>query len=289
MRAIKWFLSVSLFCQFFSVMAQDVMTSFNPTTLHSDNLSRYTSYPYVREADVMWARTIWSRIDVREKMNLQFYYPEIPTEAFLDNRRNLINTLLQAIECGSLKAYQPGTNNDFGEIISYEEIVNKMGGGLLLAPVVNLEDGSIDSIPIFESPKTEQVVEFLVKELWFFNKNTSAMEVRIIGICPIFYAYRDGDVDELEPVRKKLFWIYYPDAREILSQQEVYNYASNDAEQRTYDDIFINRFFSSVIVQETNMYNNRSISEYTTGVDALLEAERIEETIFNFEQDVWNP
>ena len=45
--------------------------------------------------------------------------------------------------------------------------------------------------------------------------------------------------------------------------------------------------FSSYIVQESNAYNNRTIADYTVGLESLLEAERIKESIFNYEQDLW--
>ena len=61
---------------------------------------------------------------------------------------------------------------------------------------------------------------FLLKELWFFDKQRSVMEVRIIGISPIRIYYREEDTDQEKPLQKKTFWIYYPEARKILSNAE---------------------------------------------------------------------
>jgi hypothetical protein len=71
-----------------------------------------------------------------------------------------------------------------------------------------------------------------------------------------------------------------------LSKSEVFNHRKNDAARLTYDDIFHKRFFNSYIVKESNKYN-RKINEYKTGIDALLEAEAIQEEIFNLEHDLW--
>ena len=71
-----------------------------------------------------------------------------------------------------------------------------------------------------------------------------------------------------------------------LSKAEVFNHRKNDAARFTYDDIFHKRFFSSRIVKESNKYD-RKISEYKEGIDALLEAEKIKEEIFNLEHDLW--
>jgi hypothetical protein len=62
----------------------------------------------------------------------------------------------------------------------------------------------------------------------------------------------------------------------------------NDAQDYSFDDLFFKRMFSSYIVQESNAYNNRAISDYTIGLESMLEAERIKESIFNYEQDLGN-
>ncbi len=76
------------------------------------------------------------------------------------------------------------------------------------------------------------------------------------------------------------------EVRDLLSTSLVLN-PSNDAQQMSFDDLFIKRFFSSYIVQESNVYNNRLISSYLNGKEAILESKRIENKIFNFEQDLW--
>ena len=47
------------------------------------------------------------------------------------------------------------------------------------------------------------------------------------------------------------------------------------------------RRFSSYISGESNVYNDRPISDYTVGKDAMFEAERIKTELFNFEHDLW--
>jgi hypothetical protein len=66
---------------------------------------------------------------------------------------------------------------------------------------------------------------------------------------------------------------------------QVFN-RSNDAERRSFDDIFLKRFFSSYITKESNVYDRR-IEDYKTGLDALLEAQKIKEDMINFEHDLW--
>jgi hypothetical protein len=71
----------------------------------------------------------------------------------------------------------------------------------------------------------------------------------------------------------------------VFATEEVYN-SKNDAERRTFEDIFWKRQFASYIYKETNVYE-RKIKDYAVGMDALLESERIKEEIFNMEHDLW--
>jgi len=83
-----------------------------------------------------------------------------------------------------------------------------------------------------------------------------------------------------------LFWIYYPEARFVFVKSEVYN-RGNDVERRTYEDVFWKRQFGSYIIKVSNVYD-RGIVEYETGLDALLEAEKIKAKIMNMEHDLWS-
>jgi hypothetical protein len=45
--------------------------------------------------------------------------------------------------------------------------------------------------------------------------------------------------------------------------------------------------FSSTVIRESTV-SDRSINSYASGLDALLEAERIKQEIFNLEHDMWH-
>ncbi|HRU61078.1 MAG TPA: gliding motility protein GldN, partial [Bacteroidia bacterium] len=79
--------------------------------------------------------------------------------------------------------------------------------------------------------------------------------------------------------------IYYPEARKLFANAEVFN-RSNDAERRSFDDIFQKRLFASYIYKESNVYDRR-IDDYKQGMNALLESERIKTEITNMEHDMW--
>jgi len=111
-------------------------------------------------------------------------------------------------------------------------------------------------------------------------------DVRIVGLCPIRTYYREEDTDQLDMQKTQIFWAYFPAIRTLLANHEVFN-SFNDAERRTFDDIFMKRVFSSYVFQETNVYDNRRIDQYSLGLDAIVESERIKADIFKLEHDLW--
>jgi len=121
-----------------------------------------------------------------------------------------------------------------------------------------------------------------IKEEWFFEKYNSRSEARIIGIQPVV----EKEGADSNPVLEDLFWIYFPEARFVYARSDVFN-RNNDAERMSYDDLFLKRMFESTIIKESNVYDCL-ISQNETGLDALLEAEKIEEKVFNLEHDFWH-
>ncbi|MGE5448416.1 MAG: gliding motility protein GldN, partial [Bacteroidales bacterium] len=134
--------------------------------------------------------------------------------------------------------------------------------------------------------RTEEIKQIMIKEEWYFDKQTSTLNVRIIGISPIREYYRDEDVNQETVLRQPIFWVYYPEARALLASNEVFN-TQNTARNSTYDDLFLKRIFTSYILKESNIYNNRAISQYLSGKDAMLESRRIENDLFDYEQNLW--
>ena len=237
--------------------------------------------PIPREADVFWSQQIWRIIDLREKMNQTLYYPSIE----INGRINLINLLLNGIDNGQITPYDASLDDDFKVPMSYDQVKETFGATTTMEEKINFDTGEREMVPVTSEPRPDEVKQYMVKEEWYFDKQTSTLNVRIIGICPIREYIREGDTSG-EVQRQKLFWVYYPEARPLLATNVVLN-PYNPAQQMSFDDLFIKRLFHSYIVSEENVYNNRNINAYLSGKDAMLESKRIEDKIFNFEQDLW--
>jgi gliding motility associated protien GldN len=234
---------------------------------------------YLREADVMWSKKVWRIIDLKEKMNLPFYFP---TEK-INDRRSLNDILYDAVKEGTLTAY---TDEEFTTPMTREEFQRIGGAGADTTQITDPEPPYLtrDTVIIREF-STANVVAYRVKEEWFFDKQRSVMDVRIIGLAPLIYAVDDKGNRREGDLKIPIMWVYYPEARKILANQEVFM-RQNDSDRRTWDDIFLKRMFSSYIYKENNVYDRR-IEDYKQGMDALIEADRIKNEITNMEHDLW--
>ena len=289
-------LAITLF--FIGVNAQDVLTTEEMNSVYKKEKhhnKRVQQYAPLRQADVMWSRKIWREIDLRQKINHPFYYPENDGVAqTIQDRKSLIDVIYSAIQEGSITAYGNATRDDeFREEMSQDDI-KKIGGAKeemvettnweKVAEGFSEEESTVMTLSKKEFDRN-QVKKWRLKEEWFFDKQRSVMDVRIIGMAPL-KEDRDEVSGQLTGGFSPLFWVYFPEAREILINAEVFNLVKNNAERRTYDDIFWKRMFGSTITKESSVMD-RKVNEYMVGLDALLEAERIKTEIFNIEHDLW--
>jgi gliding motility associated protien GldN len=241
-----------------------------------------TPLPYVREADVMWSKKVWRIIDLREKMNQSMYFPTKE----VDGRRSLVNLFLEGIKDGKITAYDAKNDDEFKIPMTFEQVKEAFGATTRTRKVRDVDTGELVDRVVAGEVRSEEVKQFMLKEEWYFDKQSSTLNVRVIGICPIQEFYRDEDTNQESVQRRQVFWIYYPEARELLAANEVFN-SQNTARNSSYDDIFLKRRFNSYIVKEANIYNNRDISQYLVGKNAMLESKRIEKEIFDYEQNLW--
>ena len=280
------------------VNAQDVLTTEEMNSVYKKEKhhnKRVQPYVPLRQADVMWSRKIWREIDLRQRINHPFFYPENDGVAHtIEDRKSLIDVIYSAILEGSITAYgNAAMDDEFREVMSQNDILKIGGAKEELIEVIDWDAVAEGADP--EEAKTTKlnkipfnrntVKKWRLKEEWFFDKQRSVMDVRIIGLAPL-QEDRDEVNGQLLGSFSPIFWVYFEDARKVLINAEVFNLVKNDAERRTYDDIFWKRMFSSTIIKESNVMD-RDVNEHMVGLDALLEAENIKTEIFNIEHDLW--
>jgi len=234
-----------------------------------------TVLPYepIREADIAWQKKIWRVLDTREKMNLPFRYPEKP----------LFNVFREMIENGDITVFE---DEKFTTALTPEEVEKSLNR--VDTSVIFDYDTYEEKVQVVKSEISwEDINRFRVKEIWFFDEESSRLRVRILGIAP----ERDVYDDETQEFKYSLplFWIYYPEARNLLSKHRIFN-ENNDMAPMTWAALFESRFFSSVIYKSSNVLDLRvkdmfDASKENSNIDILLESKKIKAELFNFEHD----
>lgn len=248
----------------------------NPFNKENIGGRRQVPYTHLREGDVMWQKRVWREIDLREKQNQPLYYP-LELNAC---RTSLIQALTKHILNEEIIAFK---DEQFMVPYSLSEIRSR------LVRIDTVEQNNVDingddlppvKVAIADSTSIYgRVLKYVLKEDWFFDRQKSSLDVRIVGIAAMEY-------NEERDYFRELFWVYFPACRSYFAASDVYNY-KNDSERRSLDDVFWKRQFASRIIKESNVAD-RSIEHYQKGIDALVEAENIHRDIAKFEHDLWN-
>ncbi len=229
---------------------------------------RVLPYESLREADIPWEKRLWQVIDVREKLNLPFIYPKAP----------LFGILNDAATQGLVAAFR---DEDFKQLMQPLEIEGMMFS-MDTIQVIDPETYETKTQVVKNEISAASIKFFRIKEVWFFDREASRMKVRILGIAPVRERIIAGKAEE-----QPMYWLYYPQLREILARHRAFN-DFNDASPLSWDDIFELRRFSSYVFKESNAQDLRLKDFFPEdGVARLREGEKIKNKLFNFEQDLW--
>jgi len=229
-------------------------------------------YQPIREADILWERRIWRVVDVREKMNLPFTAPESP----------LFKIFAEAALSGDLSVYS--TEDDkFKKRLSVDQVratLFKRDIAIIFDPITYVE-----TVKVVENEVNwEDVKRFRIKESWFFDTKTSTLRHRILGIAPII---EERDEEGNFRFEAPLFWVYYPAARPLLAKHKAITHGENASSTTTWEDLFEKRYFASYITKENNVQDLR-LQDMYSGLDLLLQSDKIKNELFTREHDMWS-
>jgi len=233
----------------------------------------------IREADILWKKRVWREIDTREKQNQAFRYPGDENTG----GGYFIEILIDAIKKGKIKAYS-NFDDRFTTPLTKDQLQELVAGKIDTYRSVSPIDGTEQIRIVHEDFNPDLITKFRIKEDWIFDRNMGKMVVRIIGIAPVKDILGEDGVSVR--ASQSMFWLYYPDIRNVLAQYEVFN-PQNDLARMTWDEFFESRQFSSKIIKVSNPFNSDFNTEGLNNMEKLYESQRVSEQIFNKEHDMW--
>jgi gliding motility associated protien GldN len=249
-------------------------------------------YGYIDDRDVLWSKVVWERIDLDERVNFPLYFPVEKNMG--NNRKSLFEVLYENIKNGTIQEIY---EDEYFEVpYSMGEIENKLlyidtteAAKTVYKNTGVWEDRLIDRYNV----ASKDIEEWLVKGVWYIDKRQGEMRYRVLAISPVatlpISRSEEFTASRNEPIVEALFWIWYPELREILHQAKAFN-RKNTSKPISFDQIFNSRRFSATIYREDNVMADRSVADYINdnALMQLLESDRIKDQIRNIEIDLWN-
>ena len=260
------------------------------------NNAEHLKYGYVDDRDIIWSKTVWEVIDLDERINFPLYFP---TERMNlgDERKALFDVLKENIENGNIKEVY--VDPYFKNKLSLDQLSNKFIARDTLPIAYDEFNATGQWNPLYISANTAKALyvrQYRIKGTWYFDKRLGELKYRLLAIAPVVVNFKASisskwlkDPNCCPEDEFELFWVWFPDAREWLNKEKVFN-SRNSSQPITYDHLLNSRRFNSTIYKEENLYEDREINQYISNdaLRMLLESERIKSIIRDFEQDMWN-
>lgn len=255
-------------------------------------------YGFIEDKDVLRSMVVWEIIDMNEKINQPFYHN---ADGLVSSNKSLYQILLDNINNGKIKEVYD--DEMFTTKLTPDQIQQRLKVTVETPWLIDKRNSGDKITPedikagtdIIET-KTENVKLLKIKGMWYVDRRDGQMKYRLLGIAamgpdPSMMAEKTADGQSLGNKDEliDLFWVYYPDAREVLANQIVFN-GKNLSSDITYDDVLNARRFSSIIYKSDNGLGTGKISDYIPhdAEEQLEESERIKAQILEMENDMWN-
>lgn len=255
-------------------------------------------YGFIEDKDILKSMVVWEIIDMNDKINQPFYHNE---DGIVSQNKSLYQILFDAINDGRIKEVYD--DELFQTRLSPDAIQSRIKNAVMTDAGINrlnetgklTEEEKKEFTNVYET-KTENVKVLKIKGMWYIDRRDSQMKYRLLGIAAMGQdpATMGQYGPDGQPLASKdelidLFWVFYPDAREVLANSVAFN-NKNLSSDITFDDLLNARRFSTVIYKVDNGLGNGVIKDYIPrDADAQLEeSERIKGQILQMENDMWN-
>ena len=256
-------------------------------------------YGFVDQKDILKSAMVWEIIDLNDKVNQPLYFNE---DRLTVNNKSLYQVLLDAAMDGTITEIYD--EDKFQTKLSPEGIKKRLEFTRLDEAAIDLmneENRNLTPEEIRQYTDTYQATSDKIRMvklmgMWYIDKRDSQLKYRPLGIAAL--GPDPASIAQIDPATGKslggdelidLFWIYYPNAREVLANNIAYN-QKNSSSSVSYDDILNARRFSSVIYKSDLGLGDGKIEKYIpkNADEQLEESDRIKGQILQMENDMWN-
>ena len=298
----KIFLLILLILFTSEVFSQaNLLNAKNPSeigdTSSSEAVTEFVDYEYVDDKNILWSKDVYEFIDLNERINFPLLFPVNDTK-YDDTRKSLWRVIRENIENGKISEVYDSNNDNFTEA---SRIIGKDSTDQEAKVFKNYNISDIykskyvpESFVPREVASSADIFGYVIKGVWYFDKIHAELRYRLLAIQPYGTDLKTSvDGEETET---GYFWIWYPSIREILDKHLVFNDKNNN-NRISFDELLINRRFSSYIYKYDNVYGDREIRDYIRQRDnesytqwqtrIIMESERIKKEILDFEIDMW--
>ena len=263
----------------------------------SKAINEFVDYENVDDKNILWSKVVYEFIDLNERLNFPLLFPVNDTK-YDDTRKSLWRVIRENIENGKISVVYDSNNDNFTEA---SRIIGKDSTYLEANIYKNYNITDIykskyvpESFVPREVASSADIFGYVIKGIWYFDKIHAELIYRLLAIQPYGTDLKTSvDGEETET---GYFWIWYPSIREILDDHLVFNDKNNN-NRISFDELLINRRFSSYIYKYDNVYGDREIRDYIRQRDnesyaqwqtrIVMESERIKKEILDFEIDMW--
>ena len=264
--------------------AAEVSNGYNPLSLRQ-----------VHESYLMWKRTLWRRVDLKEKQNKPFFAMN----------RELSKIIISAVERGVLIPYRSDSVND-ANVMSREDFLINIQQENLDAED-DFEDGGFEDDPfaaaIEDDPfaTDEEEVEtgpifipnrefsiFEIKEDLYFDRIHSRIYFDIQSIS--MYLPSDSFYN-LTGVEKPVASFRFIDLYNLfksMPKEAIWFNDSNIAQHKNLGDAFLLRLFKGIIVKIANADDVRVSELYAKSrKDGIMASFKVEQDLMEWEANLW--
>ena len=234
--------------------------------------------PASNPKDIKFYHRYWRDIDLTNPQNKVLKQP----------KATLIEAALAAVKKGAVTAYDPtpGTpENPAGDAfclpISYQQIMTKLTDTAIVDQF-DADGNKIGSIQKIDSFIPDKITGYRIKEDVYLDKTRSRVITRIVGIAPLLkIILSSGENLGVQP----LCWFTFNQFRKVLVTMPIDSASTKQG--MSLDDFFLQRHFSSTIIEESNPLGTRIKDYAATPAEQEKEAKRIEQKIAFYRGRLW--